>query len=139
MMINPNKYIRQSIIQALAPIKVWDNMVPKNVVSPSSYCLITSMGKQEFARAKNCYEWLVSFNLEVIHVGQFGYSYSAVLDDMIADIIPKMKSLTNATIRIKNVDLEFERDLSFNSGTNTINRRVISYEIWCDYQEEVTT
>lgn len=139
-MINPNKYIRQSIIQAVSPIPCWDNMVPKNVTTtPNSYCLITSMGKQEFARAKNCYEWLVSLNIEVIHVGSLGYSYSAVLDDMIANIIPKMKSLTNNTIRIKNVNLEFENDLSFNSTTNTINRKILSYEVWCDYQEEVTT
>lgn len=134
-MLNPSKYIRASIIQALAPLPVWSNLVPKTANTPQAYALITSMGLQETARAKDCYEWEVSFNIDVFYRGVLGQDYSAAIDDIVEDIIPKMKSLTSPTVQIKNVYLEFQNDLSFNTSTNSINRKVLNYSVWCNYQE----
>jgi len=134
-MLNQNKYIRKAIIQALSPIPVFSNFVPKSIDTPDRYVLITSMGKQEFARAKNCYEWQVSFNLDVFRVGTLGYDFSTDVDDMCEVIIPAIKELVSEEVQIKNVYLEFENDLSFDSTTNSINRRVLTYSVWCNYQE----
>lgn len=138
-MINPSKHIRKSVIDAVKPLSVWDEGVPKNTPTPKTYGLITSMSMQEYARAKNCYEWEIGFDLSLYNINQLGYYGNAVLEDIIADIIPRIKNLTSPVVRIKNVDLEFMNTLSFNTSTNSIDRKVLSYTVWCDYQEEVTT
>lgn len=133
-MINPAKYVRKSIIDALAPLPVWANRVPKNQMpTPASYCLITSQGKSEYAICKRGNEWQVNLNLDFFHVGALGFDYSAILDDIIETAIPKMKELKSPNIKVKNVFLELERDLSFDTVTNSVNRKVLSYLIWIDY------
>lgn len=134
-MLNPSKYIRLAVIKALAPLPVWSNLVPKTATTPQAYALITSMGLQETARAKGCYEWEVSFNIDVFYRGVLGQDYSAAIDDIVEDIIPKMKSLTSPTVQIKNVYLEFQNDLSFNTSTNSINRKILNYTLWVGFSE----
>lgn len=132
--VNPSKYIRLSIINALAPLKVWSNRVPKNVTpTPTTYALIQSLGKQEYAECKTGNEWLVSVDVDFYHLGTLGYDYSTILDDEIQRCLPFIYTITSPNIRIKNVDLEFERDLSFDTATNSINRKVLTFQIWCDY------
>lgn len=138
MLVNPSKHIRKAIIETLSPLPVWSNLVPKTATTPTAYALITSMGLQETARSKGCYEWEVSFNIDVFYRGVLGQDYSAAIDDIVEDIIPKMKSLTSPVVQIKNVYLEFQNDLSFNTSTNSINRKVLNYTVWCNYQEETT-
>lgn len=138
-MINPSKHIRLAVINACAPVPVWDEGVPKNTPTPKTYGLITSMSMQETARAKGCYEWVIGFDLNFYNINSLGYYGNAVLEDIIADIVPKIKNLTSPIVRIKNVDLEFMNTLSFNTSTNSIDRKVLQYTVWCDYQEEVTT
>lgn len=134
-MINPSKHIRKAIIETLAPLPVWSNLVPKTATTPQAYALITSMGLQETARAKDCYEFEVSFNIDVFYRGVLGQDYSSAIDDIVEDIIPKMKSLTSSTVQIKNVYLEFQNDLSFNTSTNSINRKVLNYSVWVSYSD----
>lgn len=132
-MINPNKHVRKSIIDALSPIKVYSNRVPKTANNPTQYILISSMGKNEYAICKNGNEWQVNLNLEFFYVGNLGFDYTSILDDMVEVAIPKMKLLRSDSVKIKNVFLESERDMSFDTATNSVNRRIITYNIWCDY------
>lgn len=138
-MINTSKYIRQSVIQACSPVKVWSNRVPKNQTTPTLYALITDMSLNEYSRSKQEYEWLIGFNLDCYYVGNLGYDYTTEIDNFLEVVVPKIKDMTNLTVQIKNVDLESSRDLSFDTATNTITRKVLTYSVWCAYQEGVTT
>lgn len=134
-MINPQNYITESIRTTLLPLKVWSNRVPRGINTPSLYVLVTDMNIQETSIAKDCYEWLVGFNLDVTHVGSIGYDYQDIVNDAVEDILPKIKSLTSSVVDIKNVDLEVSRSLVYDTATNSINRQILTYSVWCNYQE----
>lgn len=131
--VNPSKYIRQAIDLVVSPLPCYSGLVPKTVIpTPTKYALITSEGINETANCKNGNEWLISLNLELYHVGKLGQDYSAVMDDMLLEYIPKLKSLQSPHIIIKNVTIAV-RTLDFNTSTNSINRKIVTLDIWCDY------
>lgn len=135
-MINPNKYIRQAILQAFPDIKMWANLVPASVnPQPAMYGIISSMSKTETAVSKTCYEWNVTFDLDLFNVGAKGFDHSTPLDDLAQVIIPRMKQLTSGTVDIKNVFLEIERDMTMETATNTISRKILSYSCWVSYSK----
>lgn len=134
-MINPQNHIAQAIISTLSPLPVWLNRIPRAVDTPSSYVLITDMSITETARAKDCYEWLVGFNLDVTALSTLGYDNQALVNNNVQTILPKIKSLTDSTVEIKNVDLISSRSMVFDTATKSVTRQILTYEVWCNYQE----
>ena len=131
--INPNKYIRQAIIQALSPLPTYNNRVPKSTNTPVMYAVIESQGKIEFANYKRGNEWEVNLNLSLYHRNPIGNDMAHVLDDEVERIIPLLKDLNHPIIGIKNATLESERDMTFDTDTNTINRKILTYTFWTNY------
>ena len=138
MLINPSKYIKKAIISASSPLPCYIR-IPKNITTPNEYVLMDNVSLNEYARSKNCYEWIVSVDISVYKINPLGYDASASVDDLVEYILPRIKNITSDTIIIKNVDLTSSRWLNFDTQTNSINRFVISFEFWCAYQEGVTT
>ena len=133
VLINPNKYIRQAIINALSPLPTYSNRVPKSINTPNMYAVIESQGKIEFANYKRGNEWEVNLNLSLYHRNPIGNDMAHVLDDEVEKIIPLLKDLKHPIIGIKNATLESERDMTFDTDTNTINRKILTYTFWTNY------
>lgn len=132
-MLNPNKYIRQAIIQAIAPLKCWTVRVPKNEPTPTEYVILNSETQNEYVTSKTEYEWLLSINLDVTVLGQVGFDNTTKVDDMIEDIIPAVKSLKHPLLNISNVTLQASNTLNYDTTTNSVNRKVLTFEIWVGY------
>ena len=133
-MINPTKYIRDAIIKAIKPIECFTVRVPKDKNHLTSYVILNSEVINEYAECKTSNEWLLSINLDVTHLGMLGYDYTAKVDDMIESIIPKIKSLKQPILTIKNVTLTASNTLNYDTTTNSINRKVLTFEIWVGYE-----
>lgn len=132
-MINPTKYIRAGIIQALPQYRVFNNRIPPNTQTPSLYILITNQSKNQYAQSKDCYEWECQFTLQVIYRGTLGTDSSALVDDAVQVIDPAIREMQIPNFYLKAITLEQERDLTYDTGTNTINNKVLNYNIWVNY------
>jgi hypothetical protein len=131
MALNPQKYIRSGIISALPGYRVWNNRVPRNVETPKLYILITNQSKNEYAVGKQCHEWECQFTLQLIYRNDLGFDSSAIVDDaaqVVDDVIRYQMQIPN--FFKKNVTLDQERDDTYDTATNTINRKLLSYSIW---------
>lgn len=137
-MTNPNKYIRQAIITGLQPYgySVWYKRVPKSVVpTPTSYILIDSQSKQEAYDAKECFEWLCQVNINIWIVGQQGFPPTTTMDDIEEKVITAMKGIQDNKGLIKRKPkLINQTELSVETDTNSIERRILTYEIWVNKQ-----
>lgn len=133
-MINPTKYIRQAIIQAIAPIPCWAVGIPKTVnKTPKSYVILNSETQSEYAVSKTEYEWLLSINLDVTVISESGLYNTTLVDDMIELIIPSVKALKHPLLNISNVSLQASNTLNFDTTNNSINRKILTFEIWVGY------
>lgn len=132
-LINPNKYIRQAIINALSPLPTYSNRVPKSINTPNMYAVIESQGKVEYAGSKDGNEWEVNLNLSIYKLNAIGNDAAYELDDELERIIPLLKNLKHPLIGIKNATLESEVDMTFDTSTNTINRKILTYTFWTNY------
>src|SRR5690606_6679660 len=132
-MINPQNHITNRVREVLSPGEVWSNRVPRGIDTPESYIIVSDMNLSEAAQSKREYEWIVGFNLDITSVVGLGYDAQDIVNDIVEDVIPKMKSLTDDVVEIKNVDLIASRSMTFDTSTNSITRQILTYEIWVNY------
>jgi len=131
MALNPNKYIRAGILSALPAYSVYSNRVPKNVSTPKLYILITNQGKTEFANGKTCHEWECTFSLQVIYRNDLGFDASSIVDDAAQEVDNAIRyTMSIPNFYKKNVTLEGENDMTYDTDTNTINTKILNYSIW---------
>lgn len=124
------RYIRDGIISALGTsTPVYNKMVPKSL-DPKTYILITNQFLQEYEIAKGCYEWSSQFTLELVTKTTINGDATEIIDDLQEVIEPKIRNLTIQRYLVKNISLVNSIDNDFNTNTNTINRRLITYDIW---------
>lgn len=135
-MVNANKYIRKGIISILVSQNVpcWSNIVPDDIGNPRIYATINSMGKVEFAVSKRENEFEVRFDLNLYCVNDLGFDSATELDDIIETVLPLIKQISVPEIGIKNVTLENELDMTFNTDMSTINRKVLQFTMWVNYE-----
>lgn len=136
-MVNPTKYIRQGIIQTLTAqgitTPIYEDRVPKTVKPlPEKYILMTSPSLQPTVTSKDCYEWLTTINLDVNLVNEKGYSSGIDLDDEIEDLLNAISVLQIPNFNVpKNLHrLVNMTDLPIETPTQSIQRRVLTYEFW---------
>lgn len=132
-MINPQNHITNRVREVLSPIEVWSNRVPRGIDTPESYIIVSDMNLSEAAQSKREYEWIVGFNLDITSVVGLGYDAQDIVNNIVEDVVPKMKSLTDDVVEIKNVDLIASRSMTFDTSTNSITRQILTYEIWVNY------
>lgn len=128
--LNPSKYIRAGIIAALPNYRVFNNRIPTNTSTPSLYVLITNQSRNEYAMGKQCNEWECQFTLQVIYKGVLGNDYSAIVDDAVQVIDNAIRSMKIPNFYNKQCELDSEFDDTYDTPTNTINRKRLSYSIW---------
>lgn len=134
MTINPNKYIRGALIPLLKTATgltgVWHKKVPKAAAIPDKYILITSQAKQPYAVAKDCYEWLCTFNIDIHSINEQGNSSAVVVDDIEEDAHNAVMDLTVTAFDVKFVRLVNSIDLDAETQEYSIDRRILTYELW---------
>lgn len=131
-MINPNKHIRKAIVDSLLPnTRVFYKRVPKDIETPREYVIMNSQSKRMAFNAKGCYEWICTINLDCwVHTVQ-GMPPSVVIDDLEEIVLNAMSGLeVGGGFTTKYVNLIDQNDLSIETDSESIERRVLIYELW---------
>ena len=132
MSLNPNISIRVALISLLSGLNIpaWNKRIPKNVVAPKVYALLTSQTKQPTETSKDGYEWMASINVDLYKINDFGYVNTVPIDNMEQDIVNGIEALVIPGWDVKNITLLNIQDLDDDTATQTIERRVITYSFW---------
>jgi hypothetical protein len=129
---NPNIPIRTALISLLSALNVsaWNKRIPKNVAAPSKYALLTSQTKQPTETSKCGYEWMASINVDLYKINPYGYVDTTAIDNLEQDVINGIEDLIIPGWDLKNITLLNIQDLDADTTTQTIERRVVSYQFW---------
>lgn len=144
--LNPDKHIRIAYIQALQAatgLKVWHRKVPKNISPiPSKYIILDTQSKNETVNAKNnderetYFEWLVTLDVNIYNVNQVGYSNADVVDDLEQIVISVIRQgIDIPNFNNKNTNILESQDLSADTTTQSIDRKMIKFEHWLNRAE----
>lgn len=129
-MLNPDENIRKAYAGKLSPI--WEKRVPEDVKPvPNKYYLISTQSKQPTERKKDCFEWQCQIVIECISIQELGYASSIPVNNMEAAVITAIE----AGIEVEGFDVKSYKfigsvSLDTETQTNSIYRRVITYEHW---------
>lgn len=124
---NPNKYLRSEILRVLSDIgfPVYDKGVPLDSTGIMEYILITSQTKTQFESSKTCFNWQVSANIDINFVDTLGFNRSELVDDLETEIDSLLRGIDGL------YDLStFSNDLTYDTKTHTVNRRVLTFTGW---------
>lgn len=124
------KYIRSGIISTLGnSTPIYNKNVPKSL-QPNTYILIINQALQEYERAKGCYEWQSQFTLDLVTKTTLNGDATTIIDNLHSFIESRIRDLTVPNYTVKNIELVGTTDNDFDTATNTINRRLLTYNIW---------
>lgn len=135
-MVNPNKHIRTAYRQVLSDIgvPVWSVKVPKNIKKPIKYVLITSQSKNETAKDKCGHEWLCTVTLNIFSIRNQGDSDLDILDDIEEKILSRIDDeIPVDHFVVKSADLVESLDDTFDTASQSIERRIMIFEHWLNY------
>lgn len=136
-MKNPNKYIRLAINNALSPIVAYYKRVPVDVDPGETYVVIGDLSKGRFAQSRCGHEWSCRVTLNLYIVSELGMPPSTNLDDFEQTVHNAIRGINiGSGFTTKMVNLERQIDLEEYSETQSIDRRVLTYEIWLNNIEE---
>jgi len=143
--LNPDKHVRIGYIaalQAATGLKVWHRRIPKNVTVPAKYIILDTQSKNETVNAKNneeretYFEWLVTLDVNIYNVNQLGYSNAEAVDDIEQIIISVIRQGINIpNFNNKNTQIIESQDLSADTTTQSIDRKLIKFEHWLNRSE----
>lgn len=130
-MKNPNKYIRLAINKALTPTVAYYKRVPINVSPTNPYIVISDMGKGRFAQSRCGYEWMCTVTLNLYVESILGMPPTTSIDDFEETVHNAIQTLeVGSGFSTKMVNLVNQVDLEEYSDSKTIDRRVLTYELW---------
>lgn len=141
-MVNPDKYIRKAYIDLCKTFipDVWEEGVPKTVKPlPELYILITNQSRNETEVSKgienevnSSKEWLCTVAVDINHVRVAGYFGSEQVDDIEQQImnVVDLELLVVPGFKVKETRLVLSQPLSGTTSTQTVSRKVITYEHW---------
>lgn len=127
--------MRGAYVTALAVatgVPVWSKKVPKDVDPiPLKYILITSQTKNRTEVDKDGFEWLCTITVDIYNVNEAGYSSIVNLDDIEENVINTIEEeiqipgfITKSTVLFDSRDLETE------TASQSIERRILTYQHW---------
>lgn len=133
-MKNPNKYIRASIVSALATatgLSVFDSGIPIDLQPlPEKYLIVNTQSKSRFAVTKGNHEWLCSVTLDLNAVQEKGFNSTVEVDNMEEQVLTAMPGIAVSGFRVNFTRLVDSVPLPIETATATINRTVLVYEQW---------
>lgn len=142
-MVNPNEYIRTGYITAFAGINVpvWAKKVPKDKTpTPLTYILLHSQTKNPTAEDKDTQdegdiegdgpEWLCTIVVDIVSIREAGYSKPKILDDLEEQVLNAVRKLKVPGFIVKSTELVDSTDLDSDTNSQTIERRILTYQHW---------
>lgn len=130
-MVNPNKYIRQAIIQALSPRAAYYKRVPKTIDPGNDYIVISAQTKRQRDKTRCGYEWSCIVTVNIYLTSVVGMPPTTTLDDVEEDVHNKLRVLeVTGGFTTKMVNLVEQLDLEERAKDMDIDRRVLMYELW---------
>jgi hypothetical protein len=146
-MVNPDKYIRKAYIDMCKVFmpNTWEAGVPINMTPiPSFYILITNQTRNETEITKGVIddngeldmygakEWLCTVTVDINRVQPLGNYGSAPVDDLEQQIMNVIENdgLVVEGFVVKSARLVQSQPLVDSSKTQTITRKVFTYEHW---------
>lgn len=134
MSVNPNKYVRKAIVDALRAatgLEVYEIALPKDLMPlPNNYIILHSQSKQPFARTKGHYEWVARIVIDVYSVNEKGFFKSALSDDIEEVVMNTMEALQVDGFTVNYTELTNSVQVPVNTPTHSINRQVMNIEQW---------
>jgi hypothetical protein len=136
MIKNPNTPLRAGYIAAIKSdipdTPVWAKKVPRSISPlPAEYILITSQTLNRTAIGKDCWEWLCSIVVDIVFQGPLGFSNTEKVDTIEEKVINAIESnLQVEGFQVKSVDLVQSITLDAETPTQSVERRVLTYEHW---------
>jgi hypothetical protein len=133
-MIDPNTPLRIGLLDAFQTLSIpgWAKKVPKNTHPiPLNYYIINTQTLNPTERCKEGFEWLCSVNIDVIYSGPAGYASPVETEDIEGQIITAIEAgITITGFDVKNIRFLSSIDLDEETDTQSIERRVITYQFW---------
>ena len=108
---------------------IYTKVVPKTL-KPQKYILIINQAIQPYEIAKGCFEYTSQFTLDLCAVTTHGGNVTGQVDAMHSVIESNIYSLEVPNHIVKNVELVGTTEADITTSTNTINRRLLTYNIW---------
>lgn len=133
MIINPKKYIRQGIINALSAVgeTAYYKRVPKTVSVGNYWILIDSLSQQQFADAKRCFDWLCQFNVICNVSTTQGLPPTTAIDDLEQVVTNAVYGMSvTGGFNIKYIKLINNYEDTISADNQEIERRILTFEIW---------
>lgn len=132
-MINPDKHIRKAFYERLtsAGLKVYDKRVPKSTQAGDAYIVISSQTQLDDYLGRGCTHLDCTIVLDLFVLQDISYVSSIPLDDLHEQVL----NLIDSTLNIANFQLHdirregTARDLSFDTDTLSILRKVLTYRL----------
>lgn len=138
MIFDPDKYLREAYINALAPlgVPVWEGSVPPDAEIPEYYILIGGHVDARKLVNKFTWEWNCSLTLDVHRNNPLGYSDSEGADDLVGQAVTAIESgIAASGFRVKTTQLQDTLRQDFNTVTHSVNRRLVRYLHWLSRRE----
>lgn len=138
-MTNPDTPIRKAYIALLSgitsggnPVPIFDTQVPKNIDTPLRRLILSTQTKNQSNTSKCGHNWQCSILLDIIYEQQQGYVDRGVVDDIeeqISNIIDlQAQDITISPFVTLNTTILDSHDMSLNTATTTIIRKLIRYQ-----------
>lgn len=145
-MVNPDKYIRKAYVDLCKTFlpETWEAGVPINITpSPTFYILITNQTRNETEVSKGVVdedgnltnstkEWLCTITVDINRKQPLGNYGSAPVDDLEQQIMNVIENdgLIVPGFIVKSHRLVQSQPLTASNTTQTITRKVFTYEHW---------
>ena len=126
-MVNPNKYIRKAIYDAVnATYPCFDTQVTGNL-NPTQYVIISTQDKEDVNANKCAHRWEVAtlLNLVCIYNGAGNVGSRVANDDMENTILGLIANIQISGFKVINRVYEFPSNLDTSTSTQTVYRNFI--------------
>ena len=128
--INPKKYIRKAIIDALPDYVVFDTSVPIDAPYPDTYITIDNINLSPTEVTKTCFEWNCDLYINLWQVQEKGFVSSVSVEDMEEDVLNAVFDPT--PFRIKDIRLIESKPMN----VGHVQRIVMILRFWVDVERK---
>lgn len=129
--LNPTAPIRTACIAAITTatgLSGWAKKVPKGAVVPKQYFITSTQTKERTGIAKGCFDWQASIVIDLFNVSPAEYANPLKNDQAEELIVQAIEALVIPGWIIKELNFVQSTDLSIDTPTQALDRRVITYQ-----------
>jgi len=132
--IFPDLFVREAFVSLFSDVGApcYDMVVPKDIEIPNQYILLTDQENRQHSTNKCGHLWATTILLDVVSQNLAGYSNRQPLDELCSNINSLIDldngDITIANFQVMNTQVLNSRDMTLQTPTKTINRKLIRYQ-----------